>query len=91
MRKKTMNLFHHHNLNNQSTGWICPRAMKTVITKHTARNRHDGRKSVKSQAPRKELHSSKSKLLCKYHQKLGTGMILFTMTTRKIPDIKRFR
>eukprot|EP00957_Ditylum_brightwellii_P016226 1220801-Ditylum_brightwellii.AAC.2 len=48
MRKKKVNLLHHHTLNNQNTSGICPRAMKTVTTKHKARNRHR-RKSTKSQ------------------------------------------
>eukprot|EP00957_Ditylum_brightwellii_P197932 15079204-Ditylum_brightwellii.AAC.1 len=66
MRKKKVNLFNHHNLNNQSTGQIYPKAMKTVITKHKARNRHR-RKNIKRQVPRKELHSNKMKLICKHH------------------------
>eukprot|EP00957_Ditylum_brightwellii_P089174 6790962-Ditylum_brightwellii.AAC.1 len=82
MRKKKVNLVHHHNLkirvdkimNNITDQMrICLWTMKTVITKHKARNRQ-GRKSTKSQAPRKELQSSKTKLLCKHHQKLGSNM-----------------
>eukprot|EP00957_Ditylum_brightwellii_P046094 3496685-Ditylum_brightwellii.AAC.1 len=58
---------------NNNTGWIYPWTMKTMIAKHKARNRH-GRKSAKSQAPRKELHSNRTKLLCKHQQKLGSYM-----------------
>eukprot|EP00957_Ditylum_brightwellii_P039804 3013808-Ditylum_brightwellii.AAC.1 len=80
MRRKEVNLFRHHNgkmridkMMNNITGWICPWAMKTVMTKHKARNMH-GRTSAKSQAPRKELYSNRIKLLCKHHQKLGSNM-----------------
>eukprot|EP00957_Ditylum_brightwellii_P186685 14214721-Ditylum_brightwellii.AAC.1 len=60
---------------NDITGqmWIYPWTIKTVTTKHKARNRHR-RKSKQSQAPRKELQSNKMKFLCKLHQKLGSNM-----------------
>eukprot|EP00957_Ditylum_brightwellii_P032990 2501313-Ditylum_brightwellii.AAC.1 len=82
MRKKKVNMVHHHNLKirigkimNDITGWdrICPWTMKTVITKHKARNRYR-RKSTQSQGPRKELQSNKMKFLCKRHHKLGSNM-----------------
>eukprot|EP00957_Ditylum_brightwellii_P072888 5539398-Ditylum_brightwellii.AAC.1 len=82
MRKKKVNLVHHHILNiridkimNDITGWmwIFLWTMKTVITKNKERNRHR-RKNTKSQPPRKELQSNKMKLLCKHHQKLGSNM-----------------